>query len=101
LLELVKCDIRSSKNPRYRFITILTRLVDECMKEQPESLTSPIDGNEIMAEFNLKPAKFVGEIKKHLTNLVIDGKLTKDDREGAFAKARDYICERRRGVGAV
>lgn len=101
LLDLVKCDIRSSKNPRYRFITILKRLVDECMREQPESLTSPIDGNEIMAEFGLKPERFVGEIKTHLTNLVVDGKLAKDDREGAFAEARDYIYERRRSVGAV
>ena len=101
LLDLVRCDIRSSKNPRYKFITILTRLVNECMKEQPDTLTSPIDGNEIMVEFELKPGKFVGEIKKHLTNLVIDGKLDKDDREGAFAEARDYIYERRKGIGAA
>lgn len=95
LLDLVKCDIRSSKNPRYRFVTILMRLVNECMKEQPDTLTSPIDGTEIMTEFKLKPGRFVGEIKKHLTNLVIDDMLDKDDREGAFAKARDYISERR------
>lgn len=101
LLDLVKCDIRSSKNPRYKFVTILMRLVNECMKEQPDTLTSPIDGKEIMAEFELKPSKFVGDIKKHLTNLVIDGKLDKDDREGAFAEARDYIYERRSKLGEV
>jgi len=99
LMDLVKCDIRSSKNPRYKFMTILQRLVDECLAEEPETLNSPIDGDEIMAEFELKPSKFVGEIKKHLTNLVVDGKLDKDDREGAFAKARDYIYDRRSKLG--
>jgi poly(A) polymerase len=95
LMDLVKCDIRSSKNPRYKFMTILTKMVSECLAEEPESLASPIDGNEIMNEFSLKPGKFVGEIKNHLTNLVIDDKLDKDDREGAFAKAREYIDGRR------
>jgi len=98
LLDLVKCDIRSSKNPRYRFVTILTRLVNECMKEQPETLSSPIDGNEIMVEFKLAPDKLIGEIKKHLTNLVIDGKLDKDNREGGFAAARDYILRKKSKV---
>jgi len=91
LLDLVRCDIRSSKNPRYKFITILTRLVNKCMKEQPETLTSPISGVEIMEAFNLKPSKAIGDIKNYLTSLVIDGKLNKDDRESAFAKAREYI----------
>ena len=47
LLDLVRCDIRSSRNPRYKFINVLTNLVNECMKEEPESLVSPLDGDEI------------------------------------------------------
>ncbi len=101
LLDLVKCDIRSSKNPRYKFMTILTRMVEECLKEQPSTLTSPIDGKEIMAEFGLKPSRIVGEIKNHLTNLVIDGILDKDDREGAYAKAREYLDGRRQELGSL
>lgn len=101
LMDLVKCDIRSSKNPRYKFMTILTRMVNECLAEEPETLVSPIDGKEIMAEFELKPGRFVGEIKNYLNNLVIDGNLDKDDREGAFAKAREYIDGRRKELGAV
>ncbi len=98
LMDLVKCDIRSSKNPRYKFMTILTKIVNECMKEKPETLESPIDGHEIMKEFELKPGMFVGEVKTHLTNLVIDGKLGKDDRSGAFAEARKYIYTKREKV---
>jgi len=101
LLDLVKCDIRSSKNPRYKFVTILTRLVNECMAEKPETLVSPIDGHEIMKEFNLKPGVFIGEVKNYLTNLVIDGKLKKGDREGAYAEARRYIYNKRRKVGVA
>jgi poly(A) polymerase len=101
LLNLVKCDIRSSKNPRYKFMTILTRLVTECLKEHPDTLTSPIDGKEIMAEFGLTPGRIVGEVKTYLTNLVVDGKLAKDDREAGFAKAREYLESRRKELGTI
>ncbi len=91
LLDLVKCDIRSSKNPRYKFMTILTRMVTECLKEHPDLMTSPINGLEIMEEFDLKPSTSVGSIKKYLTGLVVDGTLNQDDREAAFAYAREYL----------
>lgn len=91
LMDLVRCDIRSSKNPRYKFMNVLARLVDEALTEQPEQPDSPINGNEIMAEFGLKPGKRVGRIKNYLTSLVIDGVLKNDDREGAFTKAREFM----------
>jgi poly(A) polymerase len=91
LLDLVKCDIRSSKNSRYKFVTVLNKLVDECMKEQPESLISPLNGDEIMALLNLKPSYAVGKIKTYLTNLVVDGRIDKNDKEGAKEKATEYI----------
>lgn len=91
LLDLVKCDIRSSKNPRYKFMTILTRMVNECLEEHPDLITSPINGLEIMEEFDMKPSTDVGSIKRYLTELVVDGKLGQDDREAAFAYAREYI----------
>jgi len=91
LLDLVKCDIRSSKNSRYKFINVLTTMVDECMKEQPESLVSPLDGDEIMELYNLRPSRAVGKIKTYLTNLVVDGKIDKEDKEAAKEKAMEYI----------
>lgn len=91
LMHLVKCDIRSSANPRYRFMTELTKMVEACLAQKPETLDSPINGNEIMREFDLKPGKFVGEVKKYLTELVIDGKLNKGDKIAAFNVAKGYI----------
>jgi hypothetical protein len=76
-------------------------MVNECLAEHPDTLTSPIDGNEIMAEFGLKPGRVVGELKNYLTNLVVDGHLDKDDREGAFAKAREYVNSRRSELGTI
>lgn len=91
LLDLVKCDIRSSKNSRYKFVTILTKLVDECMGERPETLVSPLNGDEIMELLNLKPSRAVGKVKAYLTNLVVDGKIDKTDKETAKTKAVEYI----------
>lgn len=91
LLDLVKCDIRSSKNSRYKFVNVLSNMVDEGMKEQPETLISPLNGDEIMSLLNLKPSRAVGKIKTYLTNLVVDGKIDKNDKEAAREKAVEYI----------
>lgn len=95
LMHLVKCDIRSSANPRYRFMNELTKMVEACLAQKPETLDSPINGNDIMNEFNVKPGKFVGEVKAYLTNLVIDSKLKKGDRVAAYKAAKEYIEEKK------
>jgi len=93
LMDLVKCDIRSSKNSRYKFMTVLTKMVDEVMMDQPEKLVSPLSGDDIMAICNLKPGELVGKVKVYLTNLVVDGIIDKEDRVGATIKAKEYIRE--------
>ena len=91
LIDLVKCDIRSSKNSRYKFMNVLANMVNECMKEKPESLISPLDGDEIMKLLSIKPSRAVGMVKTYLTNLVVDGTISKDDKEAAKEKALEYI----------
>jgi poly(A) polymerase len=95
LMDLVKCDIRSSNNPRYKFMTILQRLVKETLAEHPCEIKSPIDGNEIMAEFNFKPTvangKLIGSIKEYLCDMVINGELGRDDKNTAFDEARKFM----------
>ena len=91
LLDLVRCDIYSSANPRYEFMLALTKMVDECMAEHPSSIVSPISGAEIMKYFNLPQGKLIGEIKNYLTELVIDGKLEKDDMDGSIHEVWGFL----------
>jgi len=89
LIDLVQCDIRSSKNPRHEFLARLKELVEDSLKEEPEKITSPIDGDEIMKITGLEPCKRVGELKKMLTNAVIDGKLGKEDKNKAIEMLKE------------
>ncbi len=91
LLDLVKCDIRSSKNPRHDFLIFLHQMVEEALKEQPAKICSPLDGKEIMAEFNLPAGKQIGAIKEYLTNLVIDAQLGKDDKDEARRRISEWL----------
>jgi putative nucleotidyltransferase with HDIG domain len=91
LLDLVKCDISSSKNPRYKFVSVLYKMVSKALEEKPSEITSPLDGNEIMEFLNLKQGTQIGRIKAYLTTCVIDGVLERDDKEGAKELLKKYI----------
>lgn len=93
LLDLVRADVRSSRMDRIDFINRLGERIDEALKEKPASITSPIDGREIMEYFNLKSGRLIGTIKEFLANKVIDGDLDKDDKEGAFNMVKSYLGE--------
>jgi len=90
LLDLVKCDIRSSRSPRYKFTTNLNRIVQDCLIESPKTLVSPVNGYEIMEELGLDSGQIVGTIKNYLSDLVLEGTIDKNDKSSALAKARDY-----------
>ena len=55
------------------------------------ALTSPLDGQELMALLKLKPGKRLGEIKEYLTNEVVEGRLAQDDKSGAERLAREHL----------
>ena len=55
------------------------------------ALTSPLDGQELMALLNLKPGKRLGELKEYLTNEVVEGRLSQDDKKEAERLAREYL----------
>ncbi len=59
-----------------------------------ETAVSPLDGNDLMYLLVREPGPWVGEYKKYLTAMVIDGILAPDDRE----KAKEIIieCDRQR-----
>ncbi len=60
----------------------------------PEKLDSPISGDRIMEITGVAEGEDVGRIKRHLSEMVIDGKLTPDDIEGAEKEAVRFVGNR-------
>ena len=52
-----------------------------------EKLDSPISGERIMEVTGLAQGEEVGRLKRHLADLVIEGKLHPDDKEAAEREA--------------
>ena len=55
------------------------------------ALTSPLDGQELMARLGLPPGRRLGEVKEYLTGEVVEGRLAPDDKAGAERLAREFF----------
>ena len=64
------------------------------LREEAERvpIKSPLDGNDLMELFGREPGAWIRPIKDHLLNLVIDGALAPDDREGAIVEAKKVMA---------
>ena len=98
LLKLARADITGSA-PRRRRIAeeswrSLKSKVDEVRAEDAvEKLESPLNGNDLMRQFGMGPGRWIKALKDHLQNEVIEGRLGKDDKEGAHRLAEAYARE--------
>src|SRR3990167_2226379 len=92
LLNLNRADIRGHKNNKTDFIDELERQAI-LLKCKPEEIASPINGDEIMKIFNLKPSGIIGKIKSHLVEKIIEGELKVGDKEKALALANRYLLK--------
>jgi len=54
------------------------------------ALTSPLDGQALMALLGLPPGRRVGEVKDYLTGECVEGRLAPDDKAGAERLAREF-----------
>ena len=96
LLKLARADITGSA-PRRRRIAVaswesLRDRVDEVRTEDAiERLESPLDGNELMEMFGRPPGPWIKPVKDHLQGEVVEGRLAKDDEEGARELAREFL----------
>lgn len=54
------------------------------------SVESPLTGDEIMEALSVGPGPVVGEAKQHLINLIIEGRLVPEDREGALTAVMEW-----------
>ena len=64
------------------------RLIEQ---EEVDKITSPLDGNELMAEFKLPPGPWIRDVKDYLLSLVLDGELAPDDKERARQLAKEFV----------
>jgi poly(A) polymerase len=98
LLKLARADITGSA-PRRRRIAeeswrSLKERVDKVRAEDAiERLESPLDGNDLMRQFDRGPGPWIRPLKDYLQNEVIEGRLGRDDRERARELAEAYTRE--------
>lgn len=60
-------------------------------KETLNKIKSPLSGDELMKIFKKSPGPWIKPIKQHLLDLVIDGKLSQDDRIKATKIAQEFL----------
>src|SRR5215212_315973 len=98
LLKLARADITGSA-PRRRQVAeeswrSLKGRVDEVRAEDAvEKLESPLSGNDLMQQFEMGPGRWIKGLKDYLQNEVVEGRLGKDDKDGARELAEQYVRE--------
>ncbi|MBN2279053.1 MAG: HD domain-containing protein [Candidatus Marinimicrobia bacterium] len=93
LMKLCRADITSKNPDKVKEYTSNFDHVEEYITEVEErdkmrAFQSPVRGDEIMQEFNLKPGREVGIIKKELEELILDGIIPND-----YAAVKNYLLD--------
>lgn len=99
LLLFVKCDITTkSEEKKKRFWkdydALKLRILEIAEKDSLRNFQPPITGEEIMATFDLKPSKAVGQIKDSIREAILDGIIQNDVEEARkymFSIAKQFI----------
>ncbi|MEI7985411.1 MAG: HD domain-containing protein [Armatimonadota bacterium] len=94
LLTLVDADANALKvGVRVFDIAEIRETINRVQLATPmEKLASPLTGEEIMKLTGLPPGKKVGDLKRFLDELVLDGQLAPDDKTGAIEQiSRSYL----------
>ena len=87
LLLFVKCDITTkneAKKLEYQknYDLLKVRILNLAEKDSLRNFKLAISGEDIMAAFNLKPSKVVGDIKDEIKNAVLDGAIANEKEAG-------------------
>ncbi len=95
LLNLCRADITSQNQDKVKrfnenFDLVASRIRDVDEKDKMRNFKSPVDGNEIMQMFELKPGPGIGRIKSYLENEILEGNIH-NDHESVMA----WITENR------
>jgi poly(A) polymerase len=73
LMALARADIAASAYPHPEKLDELQARLDSVVSEKPSRMAAPVDGEDIMRVYGIRPGPEVGRIKQRLTELVMDG----------------------------
>ena len=100
LLDLAASDVTSARERKQveaeRRVSALREHFARLQAEADlAKLESPLDGNDLMHIFAMRPGPWIKRVKDHLRELVIDGELRPGDREAALRIARELLADDR------
>ncbi|MBU2018390.1 MAG: CCA tRNA nucleotidyltransferase [Bacteroidetes bacterium] len=86
LMKLCNADITSKneikvKKFKKNFEIVMTKLKEIEEKDHVRNFQPPIDGSEIMEYFNIGPCSLIGEIKSHIKEAILEGKIANNHDE--------------------
>ena len=98
LIALSAADVTSRRPERIRAAAqrvsaLEGRVAEIRAREEVDKITSPLDGNDLMALFGRGPGPWIRPIKDRLLAAVLDGEIAPDDREGAIGLARQALAD--------
>ena len=96
LLNLAIADGGSDRNETIEVVRQHTEHLRERIQQVQQQTTthplvSPLNGNDLMHLFTRDAGAWLQPVKQHLSDMVIEGTLAPDDKEGAIRKARAFI----------
>lgn len=99
LMVLCEADITSKKPEKVKNILenyqlVRTKMIEIEKKDQLRNWQPPIDGQEIMDTFGIKPSLQVGTIKLAIREAILDGKIEND-----YQQARTFMLEEAARMG--
>ncbi|HNQ12450.1 MAG TPA: HD domain-containing protein [Bacteroidia bacterium] len=97
LMLLCQADITSKNEWKVKkylnnFELVKQKLIDVEEQDHLRNWQPPVDGNEIMQLFKLKPGKEIGQLKNALREAIIEGEI-KNDRQEALEFLNQYATQ--------